>query len=120
LEQSKNSSFIRSQDETWFISAIADNTVSKRIAYDFVEENWNVLFKLYGEKSFTLSSLVETITHKFNTPYELGRVQSFLDRQVNLGSTKLSFERSIESVKTNIRWMEANFKSMVEILAISQ
>lgn len=117
MEQSKNSSFIRSQDETWFISAIADNTAGKRIAYDFVEENWDMLYEEYGQNSFSLSALIEGITNKFNSPYELKRVEGFVSQHEELGAVKGSFERVIERIKTNIRWMKMNRKTMTATLA---
>lgn len=117
MEQSKNNSFIRSQDETWFISAIADNTASKRIAYDYVEENWDMLYEEYGLKSFSFSALIEGVTNKFNSPYELKRVESFVSQHEELGVVKGSFERVIERIKTNIRWMEMNHKTLTATLA---
>jgi hypothetical protein len=55
--------------------------------------------------AFTLPSLIESITKRLNTNYDLKRVNSFLESEKYLGSAADAFKQAIETISTNIRWM---------------
>ena len=67
----------------------------------------NVFQNRYGALSFTLSNLVESILSRLKTKYELSRVEEFM-RKATLGIATASFEQGVETIKTNIRWLDTN------------
>ena len=70
----------------------------------------------YGQNSFSLAALIESLTSKLNTKYELNRLKIFVSQQTDLGVTKPALDRAIENIQTNIRWMDKNYKLITDWL----
>jgi hypothetical protein len=45
LYKTSDTSVVRNQDETSLIASIAGNSIGSRLAYDYVEENWDSLYE---------------------------------------------------------------------------
>jgi hypothetical protein len=45
LYKSSDSNVVRQQDETTIIASIANNPVGTKLAYDYLEENWDTFIK---------------------------------------------------------------------------
>ncbi|CAF0711353.1 unnamed protein product [Brachionus calyciflorus] len=112
LKQSSDPNVIRLQDSTSLISYVAFNTYGRRLTYDYLEENWNELVQKFGSVSFTLPSLVESITRSLNSNYYLNRINEFVKRNPELGVAAEAFEQAIENIKINIRWKVKNLESI--------
>jgi len=117
LRLSEDDVMVNNQDRLWFIGAVSRNSVATQLAYDYVEEKWDELYERFGS-SYSLGSLVEEVTKNFNTDYELDRVKMFIARKVIVGSVKNAFERSIERIRSNIRWKEKNSNKLLAALAM--
>lgn len=65
----------------------------------------------YGSVSFTLPTLVTSITNRLNTRYDLSRVENFIATH-DLGLTTEAFQKAIENINTNIRWTEKNIQNI--------
>uniref|UniRef100_A0A8C2EZL0 Aminopeptidase n=1 Tax=Cyprinus carpio TaxID=7962 RepID=A0A8C2EZL0_CYPCA len=74
LKYTLDSNKIRKQDATSTISSIASNVVGQPLAWDFVRANWEYIFKQYGGGSFSFSNLINGITKRFSTEFELQQV----------------------------------------------
>ena len=55
----------------------------------------------------------------YNTRFELNKIKSFLDSS-DLGVAQSVYGQVIESVNTNIRWMDKNFKIVKEWLLVNK
>ena len=133
LKKTSDQNVIRNQDETNMIANIAQNKIGKRLAWDYIVENWDDLYKRYllhkkiiklssfkyllissffllsyGGVSFTLSRLVERVLANFNTNYELILVEKFIGERGTLGVATNSFNEAVENININIRWMNKN------------
>jgi aminopeptidase N len=117
LRLSEDEVVVNNQDRLWFIGAVSRNSVATQLAYDYVEEKWDELYERFGS-SYSLGSLVEEVTKNFNTDYELERVKMFIARKLIVGSVKNAFERSIERIRSNIRWKEKNSNKLLAALAM--
>ncbi|XP_064817310.1 aminopeptidase N-like, partial [Oncorhynchus masou masou] len=78
---------IRKQDATFTIVYIAGNVVGQSLAWDFVRTNWNHLFNDYGGGSLSFARLIDGITRRFSSEFELkqvleGIVESSRDRSI--------------------------------------
>uniref|UniRef100_A0A3B3Z7P7 Aminopeptidase n=1 Tax=Periophthalmus magnuspinnatus TaxID=409849 RepID=A0A3B3Z7P7_9GOBI len=76
LEYSLNPSKIRKQDATATILYIARNIVGMPLAWDFVRARWRYIFEQYGRGSFSFAGLINGITRRFSTEFELEEVQN--------------------------------------------
>uniref|UniRef100_A0A8C6VXA8 Aminopeptidase n=1 Tax=Nothobranchius furzeri TaxID=105023 RepID=A0A8C6VXA8_NOTFU len=95
---------IRKQDATSTIVYIARNVIGQSLAWDFIRANW------YGGGSFSFSNLINGVTERFSTEFELQQLKQFqLDNaDVGFGSGTLALQQSIERTQANIRWRLEN------------
>uniref|UniRef100_A0AAR2LVJ3 Aminopeptidase n=1 Tax=Pygocentrus nattereri TaxID=42514 RepID=A0AAR2LVJ3_PYGNA len=74
LEFTLDPNLIRRQDATNTIISIASNVVGQPLAWDFIRANWAYIFTQYGGGSFSFSNLINGITKRFSTEFELKQV----------------------------------------------
>ncbi|XP_051548711.1 aminopeptidase Ey-like [Myxocyprinus asiaticus] len=116
LEYTLNTTLIRKQDATSTIISIASNVVGQPLAWDFVRTNWAYIFNQYGGGSFSFSNLINGVTKRFSTEFELQQLKQFRDdsADVGFGSGTLAIEQSIERTRANIKWVKDHKKSVLE------
>ncbi|XP_028841845.1 alanyl (membrane) aminopeptidase b, tandem duplicate 1 [Denticeps clupeoides] len=110
LEFTLNATQIRKQDATSTIVYIANNVVGQPLAWDFVRTNWQYIFQEYGGGSFSFANLINGVTKRFSTPFDLKQLEQFKEENANIGfgSGTLAVEQSIERTKANIAWVNKN------------
>ncbi|XP_068432801.1 aminopeptidase N-like [Clinocottus analis] len=110
LEYTLDPNKIRKQDATSTIQYIARNTVGMPLAWNFVRAKWSYLFKQYGGRSFSFSGLINGITKRFSTEFELKELIKFKEDNlhVGFGSATLALEQAIEKTTANIKWVSEN------------
>uniref|UniRef100_A0A3P8Q7G1 Aminopeptidase n=1 Tax=Astatotilapia calliptera TaxID=8154 RepID=A0A3P8Q7G1_ASTCA len=79
LEYTLDPDMIRKQDATATIVDIASNVVGQSLAWDFVRARWSYIFSQYGGGSFSFSNLVNGVTKRFSTEFELQQVRYFFE-----------------------------------------
>ncbi|KAJ8344160.1 hypothetical protein SKAU_G00314890 [Synaphobranchus kaupii] len=116
LEYTLDPTKIRKQDATSTIVYIANNVVGQPLAWDFVRTRWDYIFTEYGGGSFSFSNLINGVTKRFSTDFELKQLQQFKEdnAQGGLGSGTLALDQSIERTKANIKWLADNHKQVKE------
>ncbi|XP_048828515.1 aminopeptidase N-like [Brienomyrus brachyistius] len=116
LEYTLDPSKIRKQDATSTIIYIANNVVGQPLAWDFVRANWNYIFSQYGGGSFSFSDLINGVTKRFSTEFELGQLEQFKkdNAGTGLGSGTLAVDQSIERTKANMKWVAENRDSVLQ------
>ncbi|XP_006867240.1 PREDICTED: aminopeptidase N [Chrysochloris asiatica] len=110
LNYTLNPDLIRKQDATSTISSIASNVIGQTLVWDFVRSNWKKLFQDYGGGSFSFSNLIEAVTRRFSTEYELKQLEEFKkdNMDVGFGSGTRALEQALEKTKANIKWVKQN------------
>lgn len=110
LEYTLDPSKIRKQDATSTIQSIARNIVGMPLAWDFVRARWRYIFEQYGRGSFSFKGLINGITKRFSTEFELEELKKFkADHQdIGFGSATLAMEQAIEKTTANIKWVAEN------------
>ena len=117
MYKTSDQSFIKKQDETEIVSYISQNPISRQMIFDFICENWSQLLEKYGTSAFTLSSFIDILFSKYNTKYELAKIEKFVnDNTNNLGVANTAFKEVRENIETNVRWMNKNFDYVSEWL----
>ncbi|XP_078097230.1 aminopeptidase N-like [Mustelus asterias] len=101
---------IRKQDATSTIVSIASNVVGQPLAWDFVRAKWKYIFEQYGGGSFSFSGLIERVTQRFSTEFELQQLEQFKkdNEQIGFGSGTRALEQALERTKANIKWLSEN------------
>eukprot|EP01125_Pyxidicula_operculata_P015437 TRINITY_DN523_c1_g2_i1.p1 TRINITY_DN523_c1_g2~~TRINITY_DN523_c1_g2_i1.p1 ORF type:complete len:751 (-),score=149.65 TRINITY_DN523_c1_g2_i1:58-2310(-) len=103
-----NQSIIRSQDATRLISNVGSGgTLRAYLAWDFFQENHEYLYEKYESHMSFLEEVIGTITKQFTTKAKLDEVIVYFDKYPVKGAVN-SVLQSIESIRSNIRWIENN------------
>ncbi|XP_042331729.1 aminopeptidase N [Sceloporus undulatus] len=104
------SDMIRRQDATSTINSIAGNVVGQSLVWDFVRANWKTLFNQYGGGSFSFAGLIQTVTQRFASEFELQQLEQFKadNADVGFGSGTRALEQALEKTKANIQWVAEN------------
>ncbi|KAG7231138.1 hypothetical protein INR49_027178, partial [Caranx melampygus] len=116
LEYTLDPELIRKQDATSTIVYIAGNVVGQSLAWDFVRARWSYIFTQYGGGSFSFSNLINGVTERFSTEFELKQLEQFKadNADVGLGSGTLAVDQSIERTRANIKWIAENKKNVLD------
>ncbi|KAK2867018.1 hypothetical protein QQF64_022678 [Cirrhinus molitorella] len=116
LEYTLDPNKIRKQDATSTITSIASNVVGQPLAWDFVRANWEYIFTQYGGGSFSFSNLINGVTKRFSTPFELEQLIQFKNdnAHIGFGSGTQALEQSIERTQANIKWVEKNQQAVLD------
>ncbi|XP_012861931.1 aminopeptidase N [Echinops telfairi] len=110
LSYTLNPDLIRKQDTTSTISSIANNVIGQDLVWNFVRSNWKKLFEDYGGGSFSFSNLIEAVTRRFSTEYELQQLEQFKkdNMDTGFGSGTRALEQALEKTRANIKWVNRN------------
>uniref|UniRef100_A0A3P9A9K8 Aminopeptidase n=1 Tax=Esox lucius TaxID=8010 RepID=A0A3P9A9K8_ESOLU len=115
LEYSLDPAQIRKQDATATISNVASNVVGMPLAWAFVRARWSYIFSEYGGGSFSFSNLINAVTRRFSTEFELKQLKQFKEDNAHVGSGSgtLALEQAIEKTSANIRWVAENQQHII-------
>lgn len=116
LEYTLDPTKIRKQDATSTIQSIAQNVVGMPLAWNFVRSKWSYIFQQYGRGSFSFSKLVNGITTRFSTEFELQELKKFKEdnHHVGFGSATMALEQAIEKTTANIKWVAENKAAVLQ------
>uniref|UniRef100_A0A8C5A4H5 Aminopeptidase n=1 Tax=Gadus morhua TaxID=8049 RepID=A0A8C5A4H5_GADMO len=116
LEYTLNPSLIRKQDATSTIVYIASNVVGQPLAWDFIRDRWSYIFNQYGGGSFSFSNLINGVTERFSSKFELQQLEQFKkdNEAVGFGSGTLAVEQAIERTKANMMWISENKQQVLK------
>ncbi|XP_032119707.1 aminopeptidase N [Sapajus apella] len=116
LSYTLNPDLIRKQDATSTIISIANNVVGQTLVWDFVQSNWKKLFNDYGGGSFSFSNLIQGVTRRFSTEYELQQLEQFKknNEDIGFGSGTRALEQALEKTRANIKWVKENKEAVLQ------
>ncbi|KAM3870229.1 aminopeptidase N-like [Diretmus argenteus] len=107
---------VRKQDATSTIVYIASNVVGQSLAWDFVRAHWSYIFTQYGGGSFSFSNLINGITKRFSSDFELQQLKQFRadNAEVGFGSGTLAVEQAMERTIANMKWINDNKQQVLD------
>uniref|UniRef100_A0A674CM14 Aminopeptidase n=1 Tax=Salmo trutta TaxID=8032 RepID=A0A674CM14_SALTR len=116
LEYTLNPDKIRKMDAVSTISYIARNVAGQAIAWNFVRANWNYISLEYEEGIMSLGNLIDGVTQRFSTDFELEELWQFLtDHDVEeLHLAIRALEQATERTEANIKWVKENKQTVLE------
>ncbi|XP_062585470.1 uncharacterized protein LOC134247152 isoform X2 [Saccostrea cucullata] len=112
LKLSMDPQEIRSQDVTSVIIYVSRNSVGRYLAWEFMQENWDILREKFGSSFFKFPTLIKGITESFNTKHQLKQLEDFVRTHPDLGTGKRAFQEAIENTKANKAWMDRNYDTI--------
>ncbi|XP_036591148.1 aminopeptidase N [Trichosurus vulpecula] len=116
LSYSLDPTMIRKQDATNTITSICSNVIGQSLTWDFVRGNWKKLFQDYGGGSFSFSNLIQAVTRRFSSEFELQELERFKEdnMDVGFGSGTRALEQALEKTRANIKWVNENKQLVLE------
>ncbi|KAM6202406.1 aminopeptidase N [Rhynchocyon petersi] len=116
LSYTLNPNLIRRQDATSTISSICSNVIGQPLVWDFIRSNWKKLFQDYGGGSFSFANLIQAVTRRFSTEYELQQLEQFKadNMDIGFGSGTRALEQALEKTKANIKWVNQNKEEVLK------
>uniref|UniRef100_A0A8C9P620 Aminopeptidase n=1 Tax=Spermophilus dauricus TaxID=99837 RepID=A0A8C9P620_SPEDA len=116
LSYTLNPDYIRKQDAVSTITSITNNVIGQTLVWDFVRSNWKKLFEDYGGGSFSFSNLIQAVTRRFSTEYELQQLEKFKmeNMDTGFGSGTRALEQALEKTKANIKWVRENKETVLK------
>nr|DBA32004.1 TPA: hypothetical protein GDO54_007756 [Pyxicephalus adspersus] len=116
LEYAMDTTKIRRQDAVSTILNVAGNVVGQSLAWDFVRSHWKTFVEKYGSSSFSFGYLINGVTRRFSTEFDLKQFEQFKkdNEAVGFGTATRAVEQAIEKTKANIKWVNENKKHVKE------
>ncbi|CAH2274215.1 aminopeptidase N [Pelobates cultripes] len=108
LEYSLDTNKIRRQDAISTISSISSNVIGQNLAWDFVRANWITIFQYFGGSSFSFGNVIERLSRRFSSDFELEQLMLFKSQTPDLGTAARALDQAIEKTQANIKWVNGN------------
>jgi len=96
---------VRSQDAVLVITS-----VGRDLAWSFVKDNWDELYRRYAESGFLIRRLVQ-IAQEFTTPEAVKDVERFF-RGREAPEVRRAVQQAIEKIRVNAAWLKSNGKAL--------
>ena len=108
---------VRSQDAVLVITNVAASrpSVGRDLAWSFVKDNWDELYRRYAESGFLIRRLVQ-IAQEFTTPEAVKDVERFF-RGREAPEVRRTVQQSIEKIRVNAAWLKNNGKDLARWFA---
>uniref|UniRef100_A0A672ZCY9 Aminopeptidase n=1 Tax=Sphaeramia orbicularis TaxID=375764 RepID=A0A672ZCY9_9TELE len=106
LEYTLDPEKIRLMDVASTINYIAQNEAGQALAWNFIRAHWDYV-------SQDGASLIEGVTSRFSTQFELEELEAFAAKY-DLGSASRAVDQAIEQTRVNIRWVKENREKILE------
>ena len=103
---------ITKEEHIRLVDYVSYNANGRRLAFDFINENWEKLIKKYESDPQMIYYLVSNVFGKFNSNLELKYLRAFGVQHQDLSVAKNAYEQALEKVEINISWMEQYYKSL--------
>ncbi|KAL9985905.1 hypothetical protein ACROYT_G008358 [Oculina patagonica] len=116
LDYSLDKTKIPSQDTLSVIAGVASKPESWRMAWDFVRQNWKILYKRYGRGSDQWPGLITSLMFKCNTQAQINEVMEFFKDYLPTEAAYRQVQMGIEQIHANIHWLSRHEEEVAEWL----
>lgn len=116
LEYTLDPEKIKKMDAVSTINYIAKNVAGQALAWDFVRAHWLYLRQEHGGGIMSLGNLIDGVTQRFSTNFELEQLMLFqsINGVKGLGSARRAVEQAIERTQANSQWVKENKKIVLQ------
>ncbi|XP_050685905.1 aminopeptidase N-like isoform X1 [Eriocheir sinensis] len=103
---------IRKQDIALVFGSVADNDISRTMAWNFLRDQWERIVTYYDSFS-SVGRLITSATKEFNTPIEKFELETFYkEHEDSLSTATRAVQIALENTDVNIAWMENNYEEI--------
>lgn len=95
---------VRAQDAVFVLAGANKSLLGRDMTWQFVQDRWEDLYKMYGGSLFLLSSLVKCTTNYFVTEEKAKEIQAFFEKHP-LPSAARTIVQSCENIRLNEKWL---------------
>ncbi|KAB5574930.1 hypothetical protein PHYPO_G00214740 [Pangasianodon hypophthalmus] len=115
LEYTLDPNKIRKMDAVSTINYIARNVAGQALAWDFIRAQWSYISQLYGGGITSVGSLIDDVTERFSTDFELQQLKQFRSEfdEDGLGPTTRALDQAIARTEANIKWVKENKQTVL-------
>ena len=100
------SSDVRLQDSISVVTGVASNPLGRKLAWQFVKDNWTEFDQRYGSGGFGLMRLV-SVCGNFTSTESLSDVENFFAEHP-VPAAERTIRQATERIRLNIKWLERN------------
>ncbi|XP_022788315.1 puromycin-sensitive aminopeptidase-like [Stylophora pistillata] len=104
------SSAVRSQDTVFVIAGVTGSLAGRKLAWQFVQDNWDELYTRYAG-GLLFSRLIKMTTDSFATEKSLKEIQDFFDEN-SVPNAERTVQQSLENIRLNITWLSRDADSV--------
>ena len=114
LDRSLDKDKVRLHNCIGVITGVSFNRTGKKLAWEFLKDNWSEFDKRYGKGGFGLMRLV-SLTKRFSTQNEYDDVMQFFKNNP-VPAAERTVRQSLEKIKINVAWLDKNIKEIKKLL----
>ena len=114
LDRSLDKDKVRLHNCIGVVTGVSFNRTGKKLAWEFLKDNWSEFDKRYGKGGFGLMRLV-SITKRFSTQNEYDDVMQFFKNNP-VPAAERTVRQSLEKIKINVAWLDKNIKEIKKLL----
>ena len=100
------SKHVRNQDKYIALSMIGSNEYADDLAWQFLKNNWNKYYKIYGE-GHTMPYIIKSCLLRFKSLDRINEIKKFFKKNP-VSSAKRAIEQCVESIKINYNFVNYN------------
>lgn len=106
LEYTLDPDKIRLSEVSFIITSIAQNEAGQALAWNFLRAHWDYV-RQDG------AWLIQEVTSRFSTPFELQELQYFASHY-DLGSAARAVDNALEQTRVNIQWVKEHRETVLD------
>jgi aminopeptidase N len=117
LQDSINSTVVRSQDTVSLVVAVSSNPLGRALAWNFVKANWDLFVERYGSGGFSFSDLVYNTAANFQSQAMFDEIQNFYAaNSATTSAATLQIQQALEMIGTNLGWVNTDLQATCDWL----
>ncbi|MCZ6867497.1 MAG: M1 family metallopeptidase [Chloroflexi bacterium] len=101
---------VRTQDTVSLVTSVAANQRGRDMAWEFIKDNWPEFNRRFGGGGFAIMRLVG-ITGGFTSLDHASDVEGFFQKNPTPSANR-TIQQSLERIRLNAKWLEANGKEL--------
>ncbi|XP_067138459.1 LOW QUALITY PROTEIN: glutamyl aminopeptidase-like [Centruroides vittatus] len=114
LDFTLNENEISIENIALVISSIASNPSGRLIVWDFIQEYWDFINKIFSKENYFINVILTKVTLYFRTEFKYNQVKNFFERvQLNTEVSK----QILENIQWNIKWDRSIKERFIELVS---
>lgn len=96
---------IPSQDIATLVASISRNSAGRWKAWEFLQNNWDAIYKKYSSNMTILSPIITIVLRRFSSEKAYKEIEAFFADKDNQGYDR-ALAQSLDKIKTSSQWLE--------------